>query len=241
MVLSRCTGFICALLCVPLIAAATESAPASATAQTATRSGADATPALSVIERLHIFFQGARAIQADFQQTLQDGKGQVVQRASGSLLMQRPGKFRWDYKTPYHQIIVSDGKEITIYDEDLEQATIKPLSQALGGTPASLLSGNRPLEESFSIAQAGSGGGLDWVALTPKQPDSGFERIRLSFGKSDLQAMEMHDSFGQITVLSFSNLKYDTAPDPSRFVFVPPAGTDILRETAAASPPAHQK
>lgn len=240
MVFPRCTGLFCALLCVPLIAAGTESAPASATAQAATRSGADTTPVLSVTERLQIFFQGARTIQADFKQTLQDGKGQVVQRASGSLLMQRPGKFRWDYKTPYRQIIASDGKEITIYDEDLEQATIKPLGHALGGTPASLLSGNQPLEESFSIAQAESRNSLDWVELTPKQPDSGFERIRLGFGKSDLQAMEMHDSFGQLTVLNFSNLKYDAAPDPSRFVFVPPAGTDILRETAA-SPSAHQK
>lgn len=240
MIFPRCTGLFCALLCVPLIAAATESTPASATAQAATRSGADTTPVLPVTERLQVFFQGARTIQADFKQTLQDGKGQVVQRATGSLLMQRPGKFRWDYKTPYRQIIASDGKEITIYDEDLEQATIKPLSQALGGTPASLLSGNQPLEESFSIAQAEPKDGLDWVELTPKQPDSGFERIRLGFGGNDLHAMEMHDSFGQLTVLNFPNLKYDAAPDPSRFVFVPPAGTDILRETAA-SPSAHQK
>lgn len=240
MVFPRCIGILGALLYVPLIAVAAESAPVNATVQTATRSGADTTPVRSVTERLQAFFQGARTIQADFKQTLQDGKGQVVQRANGSLLMQRPGKFRWDYKTPYHQIIVSDGKEITIYDEDLEQATIKPLSQVLGNTPASLLSGNQPLEYSFSIAQAASKEGLDWVELTPKQPDSGFERIRLGFGKSDLQTMEMHDSFGQLTVLHFSNLKYDTAPDPSRFAFVPPAGTDILRE-AAASPATHQK
>lgn len=233
---SRHAVVLCAALCCPLTAAAdvAQQAPAGGTEGRAPVTA-------SVVERLHDFFQSARAVQADFQQTLADDKGRKVQQASGTLVMQRPGKFRWDYQTPYHQIIVSDGSEITIYDEDLQQATIKPLSRVLGSTPAALLSGSQPLEENFSIAQTPSRGGLDWVELIPKHPDSGFERIRLGFNQSDLRAMEMLDGFGQTTDLRFANLKYDSAPDPSLFAFTPPAGTDILREAAPANSPPHQK
>ncbi len=236
MTYSRYAVAFCAVLCWPLAASATDAPQGRASV------AGDRLPATaSAIERLRVFFQGARAIQADFQQTLTDSKGREVQQASGMLVMQRPGKFRWDYKTPYHQVIASDGKEITIYDKDLEQATIKPLSHVLGSTPAALLSGDQPLEENFNITQARPRDGLDWVELTPKQSDSGFERIRLGFNQSDLRAMEMLDSFGQITELRFTNLTYDAAPDPSRFVFTPPVGTDILRESAPENSPAHQK
>lgn len=184
-----------------------------------------------VIDRLHDFFKSTRAIQADFRQSLMDARGAKVQEASGTLVMQRPGKFRWDYQRPYHQLIVADGKAITIYDEDLQQATIKVMSGVIGSTPALLLSGAQPLEASFNIAAAVPREGLEWVELTPKQPDSGFERIRLGFDRNDLQAMEMLDSFGQTTSLRFSNIKHNVTPPPGAFAFTPPAGTDIVRET----------
>ena len=160
-----------------------------------------------------------------------DSKGNKVREASGTLVMQRPGKFRWDYQRPYHQLIVADGKEITIYDEDLQQATIKAMTGMIGGTPASLLSGAQPLEDNFNIAEAAPKEGLEWVELTPKLPDSGFELIRLGFDRNDLQVMEMLDSFGQTTWLRFSNMKHNIRPVPGSFVFTPPAGTDIVRET----------
>ena len=192
----------------------------------------DRTPgAISAIERMHVFFKNTRVIQADFQQSLMDAKGNKVQEASGTLVMQRPGKFRWDYQRPYHQIIVADGTEITIYDEDLQQATIRSMTGVIGSTPASLLSGAQPIEANFDITEAAPKAGLEWVELTPKLSDSGFELIRLGFNRSDLQAMEMLDSFGQTSSLRFSNMKHNIKPAPGLFVFTPPAGTDMVRET----------
>lgn len=211
---------LCVTLSVPL------SAPAGGTQGRDSDAGAT-----SAIERLHVFFKSTRVIQTDFQQSLMDSKGNKVREASGTLVMQRPGKFRWDYQRPYHQLIVADGKEITIYDEDLQQATIKAMTGVIGGTPASLLSGAQPLEANFNIAEAAPKEGLEWVELTPKLPDSGFELIRLGFDRNDLQVMEMLDSFGQTTWLRFSNMKHNIRPAPGSFVFTPPAGTDIVRET----------
>lgn len=186
--------------------------------------------AASAVERLRIFFSNTRWIYADFQQSLVDSKGNKVQEASGTLVMQRPGKFRWSYLKPHRQLIIADGNEITIYDEDLQQATIKSMAGLIGSTPASLLSGTQPIDANFEIEEAVPKAGLVWVELTPKQKDSGFERIRLGFNRSDLQAMEMEDSFGQTTYLRFTNMKHNIKPASGVFIFTPPVGTDVVRE-----------
>lgn len=219
-------------LAVPLSAQASGGAQGRAIAKGSASAVEDRAPgAISAIERMHVFSKNTRVIQADFQQSLMDTKGNKVHEASGTLVMQRPGKFRWDYQRPYHQIIVADGKEITIYDEDLQQATIRSMAGVIGSTPASLLSGAQQIEANFDITEVALKAGLEWVELTPKLSDSGFELIRLGFNRSDLQAMEMLDSFGQTSSLRFSNMKHNIKPAPGLFVFTPPAGTDMVRET----------
>lgn len=179
-------------------------------------------------ERLDDFFANVKALQADFHQTLLDGNGSMVKEASGVLVMQRPGKFRWDYLLPYKQLIVADGKKIWVYDSELEQVTVKPMDTALGSTPALLLSGDQPLEESFTITDLGPNEGLEWVELLPKTPDGSFERVRLAFDETSLRRMELVDNFGQLTALEFKKIQRNVDPDPALFSFVPPDGVDII-------------
>ena len=145
-------------------------------------------------------------------------------------MMQRPGKFRWDYLEPYKQLIVSDGSKIWIYDTELEQVTVKPIESGLSDTPALLLSGDKPLDQAFVITDLGENGGLEWVELMPKVSDTSFERVRLGFGKDDLQGMELVDNFGQTTRLDFTNLKRNPAVEQSLFAFTPPPGVDVIGE-----------
>ncbi len=182
-------------------------------------------------ERLDDFFANVKTLQADFHQTLIDDKGHTVKEANGVLVMQRPGKFRWDYLQPYKQLIVADGKKIWVYDSELEQVTVKPMDAALGSTPALLLSGTKPLQENFIITELGPSDGLEWVELSPKVPDSSFERVRLAFDKTNLQRMELVDNFGQLTWLEFKKLERNVHPDPKLFVFSPPVGVDIIGDT----------
>ena len=182
-------------------------------------------------ERLDDFFANVKTLQADFHQTLIDDKGNTVKEANGVLVMQRPGKFRWDYLQPYKQLIVADGKKIWVYDSELEQVTVKPMDAALGSTPALLLSGTKPLQENFIITELGPSDGLEWVELSPKVPDSSFERVRLAFDKTNLQRMELVDNFGQLTWLEFKKLERNVHPDPKLFVFSPPVGVDIIGDT----------
>ena len=196
-----------------------------------------ASAAQLTVKRLNDFINNVQGMQADFHQLLIDNKSRAVKESSGTLLMQRPGKFRWEYIRPYRQTIVADGARIWIYDVELEQVTVKPLDTTLGGTPAVLLSGQKTLWEKFKIKELGSKEGLEWVELTPKTPDNNFESVRLGFGAHDLEMMELLDSFGATTQLRFSKLQRNPVLDSSAFAFTPPKGVDIIGEDPATTKP----
>ena len=182
------------------------------------------------VERLKAFIAGAKTAEADFTQTVADKSGRVTQEASGKMAFARPGKFRWDYRAPYEQVIVGDGSKLWLYDVDLEQVTVKPLGHVIAGTPAALLAGDNAIEKYFSLKNAGEGGGLEWLEATPKSRDTTFERIRMGFKGDVLVQMELFDFFGQRTTLKLSHFARNPSLAPSRFQFTPPKGADIIGE-----------
>jgi outer membrane lipoprotein carrier protein len=180
-------------------------------------------------DRLNAFFAEQGTLRAAFVQTVEGAAFSQPQESRGILVMQRPGKFRWDYQQPYAQQIVADGKDLWVYDVDLEQVVVKPQDEALGDTPALLLSGGGSVASRFEVTElAAQGDGLSWVQLTPKQKDSGFSEIRLGFGKHDLQRMVLKDNFGQVTRLRFSKMEHNVSVPPATFHFVPPKGVDVV-------------
>ena len=179
-------------------------------------------------QRLHAFFTEVRTLRADFDQVVLDPNHTQVQSAQGTLYLRRPGKFRWDYTAPYKQLLVGDGNKVWFYDTELEQVTVKNQTATLGGSPALLLSGDRPLEESFTIVERGKQDGLDWLELSPKAKDTEFSSVRLGFGASDLEAMELTDGFGQTTHLHFTHVRRNPVLETDLFKFVTPEGVDVI-------------
>ncbi len=181
------------------------------------------------IDKLKQFVAATHSAQADFSQVLLDPNGKKMQSASGTMQFVRPGKFRWVYQKPYEQIIVGDGAKFWLYDLDLNQVTVKRLDAALGSSPAALLSGNNEIERGFTLKESGSQDGLDWLQAVPKAQDSSFDRILMAFNEqAELVIMELHDSFGNKTVLRFSALKRNPSLSPQLFKFVPPKGVDVM-------------
>lgn len=180
------------------------------------------------IERLNAFIAGAKTAEADFTQTVTDKRGRVTQEASGRMAFARPGKFRWDYQTPYEQIIVGDGTKLWLYDADLDQVTVKPLGDVIAGTPAALLAGDDAIETYFTLRDAEARDGLEWLEATPKTRDTTFERIRMGFRGDVLVEMELLDFFGQRTTLRLARFARNPAIPPARFSFTPPKGADII-------------
>jgi outer membrane lipoprotein carrier protein len=182
------------------------------------------------VQTLKNFFQNTTSMRAKFQQTVVDNLGRKVQEVTGTMQLQRPGKFRWDYNKPYVQLIVGDGNKVWLYDPDLNQVTVRPLDRVLGSSPAALLAGSKDIDKTFDLKSVGQQGELNWVEAVPKEKESGFDKIVLGFKGNMLHEMEMRDSFGQITVIEFSSQELNPRLNDKSFRFAPPAGADVLSE-----------
>lgn len=183
------------------------------------------------VSRLNQFVAEVSTFQSVFTQTIVDGEGNIIEEADGEFYLSRPGKFRWDYVTPYAQQIVADGQRIWFYDEDLEQITVKNQDEALADTPAGLLSGKSMPEDAYNITTITKDDALQWVELTPKDDESNYQRVQLGFNDIGLQQMLMTDAFGQLTRLLFTEVKINPDLDAGRFDFTPPAGVDVVGDT----------
>lgn len=180
--------------------------------------------------RLDGVFKDLKTMRAEFVQTLVDAEQQVKEESEGVLLLSRPGRFRLEYSSPYSQLYVADGERIWMYDKDLEQVTVRPQGEALGSTPAMLLSGSEPLERSFNLEELGDHEGFTWLDLKPKEKDATFAYIRLALDGDVIRAMEMVDNFGQMTRMYFHTIVRNPKVDPAAFRFTPPPGVDVVGE-----------
>ena len=174
------------------------------------------------------YFQDLKSLRADFIQRVFDERSQIVQSSSGQMLMQKPGKFRWNYRTPAEQVIVADGDRLWAYDVDLAQVTVRKLDKALSATPLALLSGAAPIEDTFTVGEARNRDGLAWYELTPKQSQPEFRLLRVAFKAELLVTLELEDGFGQRTRLDFQKLERNPALDPALLKFAPPPGVDVV-------------
>lgn len=184
----------------------------------------------AAVKSLKTFVEEALTFRAEFSQTQLDKNLRVTQKASGSMMFERPGKFRWTYEQPYQQLIVGDGQRVWFYDQDLDQVTVRQLDLALGSTPAALLAGSNAIERDFDLLEIeAQEGQLEWLEAIPKSQESTFELIRLGFSQTGmLREMVLRDSFGQVTWLIFSQIEQNPMLAPDLFQFTPPAGADVI-------------
>lgn len=176
------------------------------------------------------FLDGLHAYSARFEQVVRDANGEETERSSGTLMIERPGRFRWEYQQPYPQLIVADGNELFLYDPDLEQVTVRPMDDSLSRTPALLLTGDEPVDRHFEVEPVDDFNGLRWVALRPRGEGGDFEELVVGFdAEGEMSAMKITDGFGQTTELTFFDAEHDPDLPADAFVFVPPPGTDVIR------------
>lgn len=187
---------------------------------------------------LEAFLRQVKSAQAEFTQTVtsppREGQARGRSKTSkGRFVFARPDRFRFDYALPFEQTIVADGKTLWLYDKDLNQVTARDQQSVLGSTPAALIASGAdlgPLREAFDLlAQSDRADGLAWVLATPKTPDGTLQSVRLGFAQGRLSVLEMNDSFGQRSVMAFSDWRDLDPVKPETFVFRPPAGADVIR------------
>jgi len=179
-------------------------------------------------ESLRLFLGDVVSLKADFTQSLFTADSETPQVSSGTLLIKRPGRFRWEYEQPALQLVICDGGRIWMYDEDLEQVTVRPVDETLRGTPAMLLSGQATLDDTFEILKSYSDGDLDWVDLKPRDGSPEFVSLSIALRQGILQRMELTDSLGQVTQVELDDIKVDAEVADDLFVFEPPPGVDVI-------------
>jgi len=193
--------------------------------------GVSATLAVTAAtDPLNRFFTEVQSYQASFKQVVLDEGLNTLQESSGTLWIQRPNKFRWDYEIPYKQHIVGDGEQVWLHDEELKQVTVRKMKGALGYTPAILLAGGGRLQDNFTVSKLHKQGDLQWMQMKPKTSDGGFDDIRLGFEGNVLRQMEMIDGFGQTTRITLSDNRENRQLRSSIFRFTPPKGVDVLQQ-----------
>lgn len=183
----------------------------------------------NALAHLRAFVEDAHTVQGRFEQRVLTSSGRQPRQASGEFVFQRPGRFHWEYMEPYPQLLVSDGSRLWSWDPDLNQVAIQELGDALGSTPAAILSGDEAFERNFELAEAGQVEGLEWLEATPRSPDSTFDTVRIGFAADGrLERMEMRDHFGQNTVIDFHDLQLGADVPDGLFDFTPPPGADVM-------------
>jgi len=197
--------------------------------------GHAAEPAVDDGEALvNAFVNDVVTFAADFQQSLIDPDGLLLEKTSGTLEIQRPGRFRWVYEEPYEQWLVADGTNIWSYDVDLEQVTVKPQAEALANTPALLLGGSGKAMDQFEHDGSFTENGLTWVRLLPVDTESGFRRVELGFEQGRLSRMVFFDNLEQTTIVMLKNVAVNAPIDASRFQFTVPDDVDVVGKPVAA-------
>lgn len=185
--------------------------------------------AIDASVQLKKFYDQNHSIIADFKQNSYDTQGKLMQNSSGKMAIKRPGLFRWDYAEPFEQQIIADGKDIWVYDKDLDQVSVRGQKEALGATPSSvLMEGYKVVEEQFNLEDHGEINGYNIVMLKPKKEECEYKLIVIAFFEQKLTIMEIEDRFGQKTTFRFVNIKGNPELPEDYFTFVVPEGVDVI-------------
>jgi outer membrane lipoprotein carrier protein len=191
----------------------------------------------SGLDALENFVKNAKSGRAEFTQVVtgpaKDGQATRSKTSSGTFEFSRPNRFRFNYKKPFEQVIVADGQTLWLHDVDLNQVTSRKQSKVLGSTPAALIASApdlATLRKDFNLEAAGEKDGTQWVQATPKVKEGQLHSMRVGFRGNDLAALEILDSFGQRSVLTFTKMDLNAAIPPGTFNFKPPPNTDVSRQ-----------
>jgi outer membrane lipoprotein carrier protein len=192
-----------------------------------------ATASAGALDQFKSFVAGTKAARGEFTQTQVRSKpaaGKALPTSTGTFVFARPGKFIWTYQKPYEQVLQADGDMLYIYDKDLNQVTTRKLGNALGSSPAAILFGSNDLEKNFTLAEAGTRDGLEWLTATPKAKDTTFEQIGIGLKDGVPQAMELKDAFGQTSVLKFTSFQRNPSLGAQQFKFEVPKGAEVVNQ-----------
>ena len=212
-----------------------------ASGQAASGQPAPAAPAgetaSALASRLQARYDAIKDFTADFTQTYEGGVLRRKTTEAGTLLVKKPGRMRWEYKTPEEKLFVADGRKLYAWVPADRQVTVSALpADDAPATPILFLLGRGQLTRDFtpSIAAAVAGAPADSLALqlVPKTAVPDYDRLTLVVDKATLglRMLVARDSQGGTSTFVFSKLKENVGVPDARFSFTIPRGADVVTQ-----------
>jgi outer membrane lipoprotein carrier protein len=208
---------------------------AQASGQAAAPVAAESASALAA--RLQTRYDAIKDFTADFTQTYEGGVLRRKTTESGTLLVKKPGRMRWEYKTPEEKLFVADGRKMYAWVPADRQVTVSALpADDAPATPILFLLGRGQLARDFTASLAGSvsGAPVDSVALAlvPKTPVPEYDRLTLVVDRATLglRMLIARDGQGGTSTFTFSKLKENVGLPDARFAFTIPRGADVVTQ-----------
>lgn len=182
--------------------------------------------------QLQARYAGIRDFRADFTQTVRGGVlRSVTTEQRGEVLIRKPGRMRWTYKAPHHQIMVADGSRLYLYNASDRTGITSPMPTGDDLSAAVLfLTGRGDLVRDFTAAMPAAQPAGEWVlTLTPRVPQDDFASLTLAVDRGTLafRGFAWTDHQGGANTMRFTNLRENVGLTDREFVFTFPKGTHV--------------
>ena len=176
-------------------------------------------------------------MQGEFEQTLENEQGKLLQKASGSMWLKKPGQFRWEVKGKDPRLVVSDGTQVWDYDKELAQVTVQKFKKGQTSAPIYFLTGEvDSLDKDFKITPIPITEGKclkdsdTCFELLPMNTEGAFQSIRIGFKRQVLKELQLLDQLGQHSTFTFNKVLVNSDLASNLFSFVAPKGVDVVGE-----------
>ncbi len=189
------------------------------------------------LQDLEKFLRDVSSGKAGFTQVVTSPKRstETVARSktsTGTFEFLRPNRFRFEYTKPFEQTIVADGQTLWLHDVDLNQVTARGQKEVLGSTPAALIAAGtdlKGLSDAFDLKPGVAKDGLEWLEAKPKDRNGQLQMVRVGFKQGQISVLDIEDSLGQRSVLTFNGWQSNAPLKAADFKFEPPAGASVMR------------
>jgi outer membrane lipoprotein carrier protein len=197
----------------------------------------DRPPADALARSVQQHYDAVRDFSADFTHVYEGGALRRKTTEQGTVLVKKPGRMRWAYKSPEEKLFISDGRKIYFYVPADKQVTVTTMpSDDKASTPILFLSGKGNLTADFAVSYADdTPTPADAVALklVPKAKTPDYDSLILVVDRKTLtlRTLVAHDAQSGTSTFTFSHLKENVGLSDSPFTFAIPRGADVITQS----------
>jgi outer membrane lipoprotein carrier protein len=187
----------------------------------------------TVLRGVEARYNRAKTLQVLFNESY-IGQGRPRQSESGLLTLRKPGRMRWDYSTPPGKLFVSDGKQVYLYNPQLNRAERMPLKASEDmRAPLAFLLGKLDFDKEFRdfrMKPEGAGLRISALAKTDKLP---YEKIEMVITPDyEIRQLIVNGQDQSVLTFKFDQEKVNPAVDDVKFKFQLPPGATMVNAMA---------